>query len=186
MLYSENLVSNYEKLGKVQLVKAMKNFFARDFYFLNSPNIKKTIKEEVGKKIALSWKLYRGELKKIFQVSYLSNVRHTAEIQSPSSQWRPDLVSVCVSLASECLSSRNVLIFKVPVGKRSIAAAFYRRDAGAENTVSPGSRTLPVMEKHQSFLPLIPHHHYPSLCSSRSIHATINQILKWRGSCIKN
>lgn len=72
------------------------------------------------------------------------------------------------------------------MGKRSITAAFYRRHGGAGNTVAPGSQTLPVMEKHQSFPPLIPHHHYPSVCSSRSIHATINQILKWKCSCVKN
>lgn len=131
--------------------------------YLKQPSRKKK------KKIALSWKWYRGVLKKTFKVAYLSNVRHMAEIQSPGSQWRPDLVSVCISLASECLSSRNVLIFKVPVGKRSINATFYRRDGGAESTVAPGSQNLPVMEKHQCFLPLIPHHHYPSLSSSGSI-----------------
>lgn len=95
-------------------------------------------------------------------------------------------MSVCISLASECLSSRNVLIFKVPVGKRSITAAFYRRHGGAGNTEASGSQTLPVMEKHQSFPPLIPHHHCPSLHSSSSIYATINQILKWKCSCARN
>lgn len=109
-----------------------------------------------------------------------------AKIQSPGSQWRLDLVSVCTSLASKCLSTKNVLIFKVPVGERGITAAFYRRHGGAGTTVAPGLQTLPVMEKHQSFLALIPHHHHPSLCSSRSICATINQILKWKCSYVKN
>lgn len=72
------------------------------------------------------------ELKKTSKVSDLSHVRQTAEIHSPGSQWRPDLAYTCISLTPECLSSRNVLILKCPVGKRSVTAPFYRWDGGAE------------------------------------------------------
>lgn len=57
---------------------------------------------------------------------------------------------------------------------------------GQRGTVAPGSQMLPLMEKHQSFLPVIPPQRCLSLCASRSIRATTNQTLNQRPSCAKN
>lgn len=56
---------------------------------------------------------------------------------------------------------------------------------GQRGTVAPGSQMLPLMEKHQSFLPVIPPQRCPSLCARRSIRATTNQTLNQRPSCVK-
>lgn len=78
------------------------------------------------------------------------------------------------SAAAKCQSS------DVLWGKGVLLPCFMDGMVGQREMVDPGSQMLPLMEKHLSLT-----QHFPSLCASRSIWATTNEILNQRPSCVK-